>query len=390
MSNNQNDESSDGNDDQLNLPDIFKIKQLYESGKSLLPTLNKWRKFAASRYFVEETLVKAFLADLNFDSYGRTNFIDYDAWKKYYPTAGKSVSRNINNKAAEDIVLPYLEIIDFVSQPETKISIDPTIGKHTSTDELKAFTQQALDKFKQEKPKTFDAPILRIANLRKQNNDFVVKLEHSSYFEQVRTNLTLDYLQAGGQTLRAKDYKTQNNLPEFNESMMVNSIGVSGVVFFSRGTRKYLFMKLRKQSEGIFDKQFGTTSGVVLPPKDLNGADLVSYATQEMQREFLNETGLSNDSQNAIAITPVAFTRELARGGKPQFFFVIEIAESLEKSFKKKFRNSIEGLSEFHDNALSNASNYNKPFSPEFATNLYYAFRLFNSQAALPPEPVFL
>lgn len=357
--------------------------------KEWYPFLKRWGKFAFSRYFVEESLIKAFLEKTELNNIGSTNFINYDNWHHYYANEARKISC-VRGQSEVDIVLPYQEVVDFVTNPSTLISIQPDIGSYESSDELRQLTQEAFKKYIEEKPKTTDGPIVRLSRLNNSEGDFYATLERSSYFEQVRTNLSLDYIMRGGSTLRAKDFGNSNQLPEFDKSLMVNSIGVSGVVYFSRGTRKYFLMKLRKGTEGVFELMFGTTSGVLeLSVSQPN--NLVELASKEMLREFCEETGVSKeDAMSVVSVTPLAFTRELMRGGKPQFFFLLEIPEDLEKKFKESFRSSQDGLNEFHDSVLNKASSYHHALSPEFAANLYYAYRYFNLQNKLPIEPVMI
>jgi 8-oxo-dGTP pyrophosphatase MutT (NUDIX family) len=362
------------------------LELLKKGWNEWLPSLKKWGKFALSRYFVEESLIKAFLEKTALDDIGKTNFINYDAWLRYYPEKAMRVACK-SGQTPFEVVLPYQEIVDFVSNPKTSISVNPDIKNYESSAELKQLTQEAFDKYIESKPHTTDDPIVRLAQLQIDEQNYSAPLSRSTYFEQVRTNLTLDYLMKGGRTLRAIDFEVANDLPEFKKSKMVNSIGVSGVVYFSRGTQKYIFAKLRKGTEGIFGLMFGTTSGVV-ELSDSTPSDLVDLASNDMLREFREETGVSEQDATAVTITPLAFVRELMRGGKPQFFFLIEVPEELEANFKEGFKSSRDGLKEFHDSVWNKASSYQHVLSPEFAANIYYAYRYFNKQAALPVEPV--
>lgn len=101
-----------------------------------------------------------------------------------------------------------------------------------------------------------------------------------------------------------------------------------------------------------------------------------------MKREFFEETGydryaahkgLSLSDERILKVIPLAFTRELARGGTPQFFFLILTPYITDKEFVKYFRQSVDGRNEFRDNTLSNLRNH--PLSPETLANLLYAYK---------------
>ena len=239
-----------------------------------------------------------------------------------------------------------------------------------------------------------DNPILRLSSFtRHDNTRYDCKLERSTYYYQARTNLTIDYILDGEmtKTLRIIDLASDNNLRPLEDSILVNSIGVSAVVFFRKQGDLYFFMKYRKGTEGIFGNMFGTTSGVVTLPKGQPVTSLVDYVYNEMRREFYRETGFDEDRDDLPIkdMKLLSFTRELMRGGKPQFFFLIEIDEINETQFRRKFRPSAEGLLEFHDNLYHN-NKYSAVLSPEFATNIIYALQFFQNQEKLKTDPVIL
>jgi len=217
---------------------------------------------------------------------------------------------------------------------------------------------------------TKDNPILRMSSLAKESeNLYHCKLQRSTYYYQVRTNLTIDYPLLGqmGNTLRALDLTPEGKLPSLEKSALVNSIGVSAVVFFWKGRDLYFLMKYRKPTEAVYPNMFGTTSGVVTIPPGQPVRSLTDYVTSEMRREFYRETGFDEDRDNRPIKNMIllSFVRELIRGGKPQFFFLIEIDEITEKQFRRKFRTSAEGLEEFYDNPYHN-NKYSTALSPEF------------------------
>lgn len=387
-----NEEPVDDNEEQ---PDSFGRKESGSYLKNLkdlvkaFPKITHWWSFASSKYFVKSSMVKHFLGELDFKSLPKTNFIIYSKWNDYY-TGQRKEFDCIQNGQRKKVVVPYFEVIDFISHPTTTISIDENISTYEPKKEIKILTDKALEKYLAEKPKTTDGPIVRLASLEQISEcNFHCTLQKSSYYEQIRTNLTLDFNNKGTTSLRVKDLADGNQLRSFDQSMMVNSIGVSSVVYFSKGTRSYFFMKLRQQSTGIFETMFGTTSGV-LELSEETPKDLIKLASDEMLREFCEETGVPKDEalENVI-ITPLALTRELIRGGKPQFFFLIEIPDEVEEKFKAYFKSSQDGLNEFDDNPFEKAKGYiTNHLSPEFAVNLYYAYRYFNVQNQLSDKPI--
>ena len=217
---------------------------------------------------------------------------------------------------------------------------------------------------------TTDGSILRIKSLEKTYDlRWKCKLQRSTYLKQVRTNLTLDLPLSGRheETLRALDVGENGELREFESSIMVNSLGVSAIVYYrdEKSGERNIFLKPRKgnrkktekntyKGTGVFQNMLGTVSGVVQMPRGQGIDNLVSYATSEILREFSRETGIEEGENPIQQIVPLAFVRELARGGKPQFFFLIEINQLSNKQFSNMFKKSMEGLEEFEDEIVKN------------------------------------
>lgn len=351
--------------------------------KGLVPML-------MNRYFMEESLVHEMLYSRDIGEVPPSNWIDYKLDSGYYPQDARTVVF-LREGRPKPVRMPYAEVINFTKDRKARIRVRARIIPYEMPHALQARTQQNMHKFCDEKDRTFNGPVLRLKSLRKnsRNSQWHAILERARYFDQVRTNLTLDATlpPPGEKTLRLQDMGPGNSLPTFEESLMVNSIGVSAVCYFiGRNRRKQFFMKVRQSADGVFEDMLATTSGVVEPPMLPEDAasesdapqhqveplkDLNHYATREMIREFTRETGLSED--HILDIQPLAFVRELTRGGKPQFFFLIEIKPIKELAFKRRFRQSLEGLDEFHDNWKSDLSAHKQPLSPEFACNLVYA-----------------
>ena len=70
---------------------------------------------------------------------------------------------------------------------------------------------------------------------------------------------------------------------------------------------------------------------------------------------------------------PLAFTRELARGGKPQFFFAINTPYVDEKHVAECFEMSFNGKEEFYNDLRSRFVMYK--LSPETLTNLLLTYK---------------
>ena len=370
-----------------------KLAQLF-SGKRA--KIRQRFKFYTSRYFYDEVLVKAFLFERNLADLPETQFIHYGTYTNLYPSVAKKC-RILAGDDERELILPYKEEINFINSPDTQITVDVGIENYTMPDALRALTEPNLQAFLKKQPHTRNNPILRMRSLTwNRRNHYSCVLQKAEYFDQVRTNLTLDLpiRDKDNKALRVLDLTETRELPSLEDSKLINSIGVSAVCYFrkvpSSSTDRapnFFFMKLRKPTEAVFGNMFGTTSGVVTLHAGQGIGSLVDYVTSEMRREFYRETGLDEETNPIQTMYPLAFTRELMRGGKPQFFFLIEIDPISEDLFGKRFRSSAEGLEEFYDNVYRN-NLYSSTLSPEFVMNLIYALQWFQKQRGIDVDPV--
>jgi len=367
--------------------------KLLEMLRGAWPKVQKRFQFYLSQYFYRDTLVKAFLFERDFSDLPKTEFIDYRCYLDYYASDIKPVTLRMGS-TDKTLKLPYREEINFIESPSAQINVVGSITDYNMPQALRELTENNLRAYLRVQPQSWDNPILRVSSfVRQDSTHYECSLERSTYYYQARTNLTIDCPLEGeaAKTLRTLDLGPSNSLRSLEDSILVNSIGVSAVVFFRKSGDIYFFMKYRRGTEGVFGHMFGTTSGVVTLPKGQPVRSLVDYVYTEMRREFYRETGFDEDRDRLPIRNMVllSFARELMRGGKPQFFFVIEIDEIDERQFKTKFRTSAEGLQEFHDDLYHN-NKYSAVLSPEFATNLIYALQFFQSEKRLSADPVLL
>ena len=270
------------------------------------------------------------------------------------------------------VQIPYKEEIDFIQHPDTKILIQSLkVDKDFQlSKEIVEATEDVLAEFNKEK-KCTDDPHPRLSSLTKIADDkWECTIEKATYFQQIRTNLTLDFRinieGKRGMTMRGYEYSISEKLADFSKSKLSNAIGVSAIWIMGKPGHEQVFLLPRKKKVGVFESRMGTASGNVEMPKNscFSDSSLIEFLKWDMAREFAEETGLcgKNIDMNQFSqlvdcmptmieyvnITPLAFVRELLRGGKPQMFFVIETPEVPLWKLKRSFRRSL-GKLEFDD-----------------------------------------
>lgn len=162
----------------------------------------------------------------------------------------------------------------------------------------------------------------RIVDISPENNKMLG--QRASYFDQVATNLTLDWrstkLPDNSLTIRNSIELPENGLLKtLDNSNLSNTLGVA-VMLYNRALEP--FIRLRSSDlAAIPQKGLHCSASGVFEMDDGINAGEHDYTVLErgIEREIASEVGLDRADYN---LYPVAFARELPRGGKPQVFFI--------------------------------------------------------------------
>lgn len=146
----------------------------------------------------------------------------------------------------------------------------------------------------------------------------------ASYFDQVATNLTLDWrskhLPDSTLTIRNSIEKPEGGkLKPLSESNLANTLGVA-VMLYNSGLEA--FVRLRSDSLASIPKKglHCSASGVFEMEGGIKPGNYDYSAIEKgIELEIKAEIGLDRSDYD---LYPTAFARELPRGGKPQLFFI--------------------------------------------------------------------
>ena len=247
-------------------------------------------------------------------------------------------------------------------------------------------TEPILQEFLKAKKNTTNDGALRLKSLVKKTDlEYECELQLATYFDQIRTNLTLDMPLNIGRTMRIEDLSANKQLKKFADSILANTIGVSAIWVMpykgkDKNNRFKVFLKPRKESTGVFYNMLGTISGVVEAPGMcvMKCDTLEEYVTSQIRKEFYQESGYDQymedhvRDESEVEIIPLVMVRELMRGGKPQFFYLIKTPEVSEWVISKYFKNSFNGAEEFENSIITRFKDYD--LSPETQVNILYAY----------------
>lgn len=350
-------------------------------------------QYAKSKFFYRQQFISALLYNRTHLNLPNTKFIDYRLAFQYYPADRKHLTL-LRDGESKEIEIGYQELINFIDQADATIDVTGEVGRYAQPAEIVDASQDAFAAFMAERPHTTDGPVLRLNSFDAHSHGkYSATLQASSYFAEVRCELSLDYPINGNpfDTMRIRDVADDGNLRQLNDSIMDNHIGVFSVVAFYEGGHWYFHMLPRQNKLGVFNGMLSSVSGGVEPPEQ-PVKELVAYATQEIKREFHEETGLDPqalEAQGRCTVVPLAFTRELSRGGKPQFFFLTILHDMTDKEFAKGFKGA-DWKHEFRTDFVSNITALDDVFSPEFSTALFYAYEYLQKRRKIPGDALIL
>lgn len=392
---------------------IFKITPWY---KNLLLWTAKIRTH--NRLHNSEKINRE-ITSFNFDNIGKTAQLNGKNLSIWYEEDMREMTIIDSNRKKREIRIPYLEIINFSKNPKTQITIscskdDPLFlnNQFSLPENIRSATEICIEEAKRNNPKTTNDPHPRLAALRLISKDeYECVLEESRYYTQISSNLSMDfpisldgYRRTTMRTLEREQHSKETVvwkkngigydslhprcLTSLDNSLLANVIGVSAIWCMGDLANPKFYLMPRNNKVGVYKNKLGMPSGDIESPQRQNNRfrdeSLIEYLKWEIAREFAEETGIRDKNMGFIdysiyvnpdkikyetemEIIPLALTREMLRGGKPQMFFLIKTEEIPKKTLEKCFLASL-GKKEFDNVKITTAT-----ISAEAACNYLYA-----------------
>ena len=182
----------------------------------------------------------------------------------------------------------------------------------------------------------------RVSNVSVQDNMLAIDIERASYYDQVATNLSLDFKHneeiaesLGAKTIREWDIKQsktkKGSIPSFTKSRLANTIGVAmAIVATNKRGQKVILIRKRTSDVAVFENTLTLPFSFVLnfEPHNMEPGQtdsILNLIKPDFRHEQAQELGLEPHEIDFANVKPILFCRELCRGGKPQFILEIEI-----------------------------------------------------------------
>lgn len=287
----------------------------------------------------------------------KTAFLDYrtSTAEEYY---GKSNLKWVEVETRKGpFRAPYEVVVDYRNWPrdlswgEVELTGDYQFPSELSEHKevmIKLFTKRKLLGAK-------NNPCPRISKIEMLDSNVPkYHLQKAWYYDQVGTNLSLDYPfdspkkvnEAKQFTVRGWDIvKSGNklgNLPSLESSRLSNTIGVAvGITAQTKDGQTVFLRRKRSKNVAVYPNMWSLPFSFALNLESSEDnyfkSDLKNFIKFDLGHEEAQELGL--EPADLGPLTPIAFCRDLIRGGKPQFFFEKHAKVTFEE-LRKKVRES--------------------------------------------------
>jgi hypothetical protein len=279
---------------------------------------------------------------------------------------------------------PYDLIIDYRNWPEGKSAGSFVLeGKYEIPAELMSHRDKVIEERKKKgKLRKGNNPAPRVKELKiSPDGNPIFILERAFYYDQVGTNIIPERpfsspIEIDGRVctnVREWDIAQAaliKKLPPFAASRLANTIGVAiGITSTTKSGQKVILRKLRSKDVDVYAGMWHVPFSFALTHSFFEGrieGTFESLISLDYGHEFSEELGIDFADMERPKL--LAFCRDLARAGKPQFFYEMESRLSFEELRKK----SIESTREYKGKLeMFQMDTYEKEkkvgYSPEFA-----------------------
>jgi len=198
--------------------------------------------------------------------------------------------------------------------------------------ELKSFQASAYSEFKASGKISRDTNVIRLESLEIAQEETRLIVQKAKYTDQVQSNLVLDWADkhalndVGVATLRSYFLSQYpKKLPPLSEQRLVNTIGISVILFYRNSSGTYVpYLPMR--TKGLIDDkkilavfEGGYTCTASGAAEWSQGETFDRIFTEDMYAELHDEVGVERNDVEVML--PLALCREFLRGGKPQIFY---------------------------------------------------------------------
>lgn len=274
----------------------------------------------------------------------RSEYLRYDveAVKAAYKA---SSIRWVAKKTPKGLVeTPYELVVDYREWPEDRSwgTVSFADDYHFPGD-LEPHRKVMIRRFEKEgRLHKGNNPAPRVKSVVFRDDEPHFELEDAYYYDQVGTNLTLDWpfgtnVEIGDASCRnVRDWDIvqagviDGTLPTLEQSRLANTLGIAvGIIAVTESGEKVLVVRKRAKNVAVYPNMWHLPFSFALTYDTRRDDKLNELINPDLHHEFAGELGLERNDLGPLR--PIAFCRDLCRGGKPQFFFDMEARLSAEE-----------------------------------------------------------
>lgn len=263
------------------------------------------------------------------------DLIEGDKFINYLPTF------NIEKYSESRPIAPYIpyeEVFNFLDTKK-KIKIIPESKEfHVKLidDIWRSVSTEGFQALKDEGRINKNERTVRLFDIRKDDKYIQLSIRKTSYHEQAKSNLILDY-KSKSSPFTLRDLLIQKygeKLPPLNDESLSNNVGMATLIFYKHGGRWLPYMVRRQKKMGVFPGGIHCTASGGAKWPESEELTFKNFFREHMLSEIKEEVGLLEE--DIPDFERIALCREFARGGKPQMFFAAKTDLSLEELDAKR------------------------------------------------------
>lgn len=297
---------------------------------------------------ITEEAIKAVLTLYNKLFPKRDKYLEYNIDKirgLYHNLGGKWLSLDDNFNFA-----PYQIIHDYTENPLENWGEYKFDGMFEYPHEL-AMVKTHMVRLMNKQLYKKDNPCPRVREVKKSGKNLVLKIQKAFYFDQVGSNLSLDYKlpqkiaeEIGAETIRKWDMLNSQSpngtLPSFERSRLANTIGIAvGMVAKNKYGQELILTRMRTGNVAVYKNMYHVPFSFALNFSKVNEksreGSIKELIRPDFHHEMAEELGLEPSDFDFEEVKPLLLCRDLCRGGKPQFFLELIIKTPYEKIIRR-------------------------------------------------------
>lgn len=182
---------------------------------------------------------------------------------------------------------------------------------------------------------------VRLRDLKKSDQEIILETHRSTYIANLLTNRAIDYKIHGQLSLREL-FENRSELSPLSATWMSNHIGINVLVFLEKG--RYLLLPKRDKKGSIAKNMLTASWATRLEMADYSKELRADYVKEGVITENMKQFALALKVRESFlqgqTVSPklIGASRDIYEGGKPTFFYLVELNDVKLISYMRETR----------------------------------------------------